>query len=454
MKDAHFIGCSMLVVLAGCAPNPTGALAPLSGDERSATTSTAARAFVRSATEQSKIQHIVFIIQENRSVDDLFQKLRGADTQSYGLNSQGETVPLAPRLLTADYDLAHIHPDWLKDFDGGAMNGFDLETCKGKCPRNPSYGYVPRDEVEPYYAMAEAYTFSDHMFQTNQGPSFPAHQYLISGTSAVATGSHDRAADNPAPPGGGLTGGCDSPAGSLVSVINPGGGEPNSLRQFPCFDRKALMNELDDADVSWRYYQATTGPGLWNAVDAIRDIWRNRYEYQTHVITPSSQVLTDIANNKLASVVWVTPTKAASDHPRVNNGSGPSWVASVVNAIGTSPYWQNTAIFITWDDWGGWYDHVPPQIYNTYELSFRVPLIVVSPYARVHYIDHSTHEFGSLLKFAEKTFGLRSLHTTDERSDDLFDCFDFNKSPAPFNPIPAKYPARYFYKLPAVEADD
>ncbi|MGA9943580.1 MAG: alkaline phosphatase family protein [Candidatus Cybelea sp.] len=446
MKSPRLIYIILLTVLSGCAQSASVANVPV--------TTGAAQSLIGSAAASSKIQHVVIIVQENRSVDNLFQSLPGANTQSYGLNSQGQEVPLKRVSMTAPYNVGHVHASWLTEYNNGAMNGFDLETCRGTCPVNAAYGYVPKSEVEPYYTMAKTYTFADEMFQTNQGPSFPAHQYLISGTSTLNNSTTDRAANNPLTANAQLTGGCDSPAGSLVAVINTRGGEPESLRAFPCFKRKALMNELDQAGLSWRYYQATQGPGLWNAVDAIYSIWSNQSEYNSNVIVPSSKVLSDIARKQLADVVWVTPTKAASDHPRETDGSGPSWVASVVNAIGQSPYWNTTAIFVTWDDWGGWYDHVTPQIFNSYELGFRVPLIVISPYARAHYISHTPHEFGSILKFTEKTFGLRSLRTTDERSDDLFDCFDFNKQPAPFKPIPAKYPPRYFFTLPSVEPDD
>jgi phospholipase C len=446
MKSPHPICFILLTVFSGCAQSASVANVPVPAG--------AAQSLIGSAASSSKIQHVVIIVQENRSVDNLFQSLPGANTQSYGLNSQGQQVPLRRISMTAPYNIGHVHTSWLSEYNNGAMNGFDLETCRGTCPVNAAYGYVPKSEVEPYYTMAKTYTFADEMFQTNQGPSFPAHQYLISGTSTVNNTTTDRAASNPLTANAKLTGGCDSPAGSLVAVINTRGGEPESLRAFPCFKRKALMNELDQAGLSWRYYQATQGPGLWNAVDAIYSIWSNQSEYNSNVVAPSSTVLTDIAHKQLADVVWVTPTQAASDHPRDTDGSGPSWVASVVNAVGESPFWNTTAIFVTWDDWGGWYDHVTPQIFNSYELGFRVPLIVISPYARTHYISHTPHEFGSILKFTEKTFGLRSLDTTDERSDDLFDCFDFNKQPAPFKPIPAKYPPRYFFTLPSVEADD
>ena len=154
----------------------------------------------------------------------------------------------------------------------------------------------PPERVQEYYTLAETYTFADNLFQTDQGPTFPAHQYLVSGTSTVSDSSPNKASNNPLSPSGQLVGGCDSPTGSLVGVINPQGGEPKSLKTYPCFQRQALMNEMDSAGVSWRYYQATPGPGLFNAVDAIYSIWSNKAEMAANVVTPPTQVLTDIAN--------------------------------------------------------------------------------------------------------------------------------------------------------------
>ena len=205
------------------------------------------------------------------------------------------------------------------------------------------------------------------------------------------------------------------------------------------------MNEMDAAGVTWKYYQASPGAGLWNGVDAIYSIWSNPKEMATNVVSPPPQFLNDVENGNLANVVWITPEAWYSDHPQTNDGAGPSWVAAVVNAIGESPYWENTAIFIMWDDWGGWFDHVKPTIYNSFELGFRVPLIVVSPYARPGYVSHVPHEFGSILKFTEEAFGLPSLGTTDARADDLSDCFDFNQPGRAFRRIPAKYPRDYFF---------
>lgn len=424
--------------LCACSTSVTGGNAP-------ALPHAGATVRIRTAASQGTIQHVVIIVQENRSVDNLFQFLPGASTQSYGLNSAGQSVTLQPENLTARYDLGHSHSDWRTEFAAGGMNGFQNESCKGTCPANAAYGYVPQSQVTPYYSLAESYTFADDFFETDQGPSFPAHQYLVSGTSTVTDGSPNKSDSNPQTPAGKNTGGCDSLQGSLTWVLTPKSQQPPTLRTYPCFQRQALMNELDAAGITWKYYQATPGAGLWNAVDAIQSIWSNPPEMAANVVTPSSQVLTDIAGGNLASVVWITPTMASSDHPRYTDGSGPSWVGSIVNAIGASQYWNSTAIFVVWDDWGGWYDHVTPTVYNSFELGFRVPLIVVSPYAKTGYVSHVQHEFGSILKFTEETFGLPSLGTTDQRADDLLDCFNFAQHPRHYQHVRTQFPARYFF---------
>jgi len=394
----------------------------------------------------SKIKHIVIIFQENRSTDNLFNGLPGADTVQYGLNSHGKKVKLQPVLLTAPYDVSHKHAAFQVEYANGQLNGFNLvkSHCKSRpqCPRSAlrAYAYVPQSEVQPYFTMAETYTFADRMFQTNQGPSFPAHQYILSGTSTTTQNSALRAAENPQTPAGKFTGGCDSPPGSLVALIDSKGNENQKV--FPCFDRQALSDLLEAKSLSWHYYQAHMGPSLWNGPDAIQHI-RDGAGYRRYVTAPPEHVINDITAGHLADVVWVTPTLSDSDHPG-NNGSGPSWVAWVVNTIGKSPYWNTTAIFVVWDDWGGWYDHVKPPLYNSYELGFRVPMIVISPYAKPHYVSHNQHEFGSILKFAEETFGLGSLGTTDQRADDLSDCFNFSQVPRPFKAIKAPLDGNYF----------
>ncbi len=452
MKSPNSISLLLITVLGGCAQSASVGSIPVTSATAAFSANAASQSLIQSVGARSKVRHIVIIVQENRTVDNLFQFLPGANTQSYGYGSHGQLVPLRPARLSAAYGLGHHHDNWEVEYDSGKMDGFDREQCGGQCPRDAAYAYVPQAEVQPYYTMAETYTFADQLFQSNQGPSFPAHQYLISGTSAISDASSLRASENPLMPGGHTTGGCSSPTGSTVTLIDENGRERAS--RFPCFRRNSIMRELDAAGISWSYYQAAKGPGVWHAVDAIEELWKRQDFYNLHVFAPSEQVLTDVADGKLADVAWVTPTALASDHSKLTNGSGPSWVASVVNAIGRSSYWRNTAIFVTWDDWGGWYDHVPPPTYNSYELGFRVPLIVISPYARLHHVSHRRYEFGSLLKFIEAVYQLPSLGTTDKRAALLQDCFDFNQPPTKFKHIDAHYPPSYFYSLPPAEPDD
>ena len=386
-----------------------------------------------------KIDHIVIIDQENRSVDDLFNGLPGADTVTRGKISSGGTVPLKPIPLEAPYDLSHQHPAFVTEYDGGGMDGFNNETVlpvdNHSPPPNAAYGYVPHSESAPYFQMAKQFAFADRMFQTNQGPSYPSHQYIISGTSIPQTGSVMRVAENVIQYGNtGNNGGCDSPPGATVELISPNGTEDRAI--FPCLEHQTLIDLLDAHGIGWTYY--TPKPYfLWTGIDAIHHL---RYGPDwVHVVTPETTILDDIGQGRLPAVSWVVPTEANSDHAGSLSNTGPSWVASVVNAIGESPYWSTTAIFVTWDDWGGWYDHVPPRIYNSYELGFRVPLIVISPYARPGFVSHQPHEFGSLLRFIEERYSLGSLGYSDARADDLSDMFDFSQAPSPFTKIRAPF---------------
>jgi phospholipase C len=450
-----------------------------------------------------KIEHVVILFQENRTPDNLFQDQKlinaGADIQNYGINSHGTRIPLTSIDLGTtgtdpqNYDLSHAHSAFVAMYDGGKMDGADLIVCGPAiyCPPNahpnPQFKYVLPSDVQPYFALAEQYTFGDRMFQTNQGPSMPAHQYIISGTSWDGTqGSSLFEAENPElPVGGGRAAGdntgCTSPLTETVYMIdvtnlNPDTNETTTA--YPCFEHATLTDLLDAQKLSWKYYSNVStcgapGPcptGIWIAPNAIKhmcvpDVATGTYctssEWANNVV-PGPQVLTDIANGQLPAVSWVIPDGKESDHAVSNTGEGPSWVASIVNAIGQSQYWNNTAIIVTWDDWGGWYDHVvpPPVSGNSYEMGFRVPLLVISPYAKAGYISHVQHDFGSILKFIEATFNLSTIGPNagfaDARSDDLSDCFDFTQTPLTFTHIQSKYDAAHFLndKRPAVDPDD
>jgi phospholipase C len=431
-------------------------------------------------TTSAVIQHVVVIFQENRTPDNLFHDSvlisRGADIASSGLNSLGQTIQLNPiDLGTAgsnpqNYDNSHAHSAFVLMYDGGKMDGANLiPSCGGpQCPPNPQFLYVKPADVQPYFALAEQYTFGDRMFQSNQGPSFPAHQFILAGTSAPTADSPLFAAENTTS----AVAGCIAPLGALVTMIDAAGSETGSPPEYPCFEHATLTDLLGGKGVTWRYYAPSAG-SIWTAPDAIKHICQPQtvggtltctgLEWTGNVIIPQSQVLQDIAKGQLAQVSWVIPDGRSSDHAQINDGSGPSWVASIVNSIGNSPYWANTAIIITWDDWGGWYDHVAPKIIDDgvswgsgYVYGFRVPLIVVSPYAKAAYVSHVQHDFGSILKYIETTFALPSLGYADLAADDLADCFDLTQSPLKFQMIPAPLDAAYFIndRRPATDPDD
>ena len=440
-------------------------------------------------TTAAVIQHVVIIFQENRSTDNLFHDpvliARGADIASSGKNSLGHIIPLTPIDLGTtgtnpqNYGLDHRIPRSLRcttpvKWMGQTCHCGPAANCPPNAHPNPQFMYVNPADVQPYFALAEQYTFGDRMFQTNQGPSFPAHQFIISGTSAPTATSPLFAAEN-TNNGGLLTAivGCIAPPTQTVMMIDATGSETNVAPRYPCFDHPTLTDFLDTNGLSWRYYTPSASI-IWTGPVAIRHMCQPQTingtltctspEWTNHVVVPQSQVLIDITNGQLAQVSWVIPDGKSSDHDAVSDGSGPSWVASVVNAIGNSAYWANTAIIITWDDWGGWYDHVTPKVINDglswgsgYVYGFRVPLIVVSPYAKAAYISHVTHDFGSILKFVETTFNLPSLGYADSPADDLADCFNLTQTPLIFSQIPAPLAASFFIndkRQPTAPDDD
>jgi phospholipase C len=317
----------------------------------------------------------------------------------------------------------------VSDVDNGKMDGFDKEqTVQESCAPSPAptdyvYRTMEESEVAPYWQMGEQYVLADRMFEPTSSASYGPHLFLVAGQSANTI-------DNPSAG----RWGCDNTSNGTVDVVTPSGGEVAGV--FPCFAVPSFANVLDRHGLSWRFY-ATNSSDFgydWSAYDSFSAI-RNGPDWSSDVINPPAQIITDVQNGTLAAMTWVTPTNATSDHPQAHSNLGPAWIASVVNAIGASPFWNSTAIFITWDDWGGWYDHVPPPVTNVVGLGVRVPLIVVSPYARTGYVSHVVHTSGSLLHFAEEVFDVEGLGQEDAREDDLMDAFDFTQTPRVFHSI-------------------
>jgi phospholipase C len=394
-------------------------------------------------TGAGKIQHVVIVVQENRSFDNLFQGYPGADTVSQGKNSSGQTIPLRAVSLADEYVIDHSETAMFAACDGTGklpgtnckMDGFDREQSFGG-PGNPQYVFVPHTESKPYFDMAREGVLADRMFQSHLDESFVSHQYII---AAQAKSSVDL-------PWGewGCEGGPSDTVATLTKDRKEGSAQP------ACFDYTTLGDELDKAHLTWRFYTSRItsrdGGGEWSGYQAIRHI-RYGPDWKKDVTTPQSQFIVDVGKGQLKNVTWITPICANSDHVNCGGGFGPSWVASLVNAVGESKFWKSTAIFIMWDDWGGLYDHVPPPHVDYDGLGFRVPLVIVSPYSKKRYVSHVQYEHGSILKFAEDVFGLDRLAASDARANSPApDCFDFAAPPHKFVPIAAPKGPAFFLK--------
>ena len=448
-------------------------------------------------------RHILIIVQENRTPDNFFQGLcappygsmqscsTSPGSGQYNIqtsnwldasNAQGYTQPM-PVGFTDPYDLDHSHMAYRQMCNNMfalnspcGMNGAARVACWGTCPSKPQFRYVDNSAgvLNPYLDLATQYGFANYMFQTNQGPSTLAHLYLFAGTSAPGAAQDARgifAAENPIP--GGVQAGCTAAAGASIYLIEPPGHENSQI--YPCWDIQTL-GDFPQA-FSWRYY-APGLPSIWNAPVMIQHICQSSgyngqclgAEYTNNVDAHPADVLIDIAQCRLRGVSWVIPSGENSDHSGYNAAGGPSWVASIVNAIGASNqcdngagYWNDTAIFIVWDDWGGWYDHEVPSLQqqpqNDYEYGFRVPLIVVSAYTPPAYIDNTRYDFGSIVRFIEQNFGLQEgvLGFADARSQtDLASFFNSANGPRTFKSIYSPRNATYFIndKTPPRDPDD
>ncbi len=397
-----------------------------------------------------KIDHIVYIVQENRSFDDLFQGYPGADTASEGRLSDGSKIRLQPVGLATQYDIDHSATAMFAACNGtGTLpgtncrnDGFSHEQFFGGPPgvKLPMYVYVPHSDTKPYFDMAHEWVLADRMFQSQLDESFVAHQYII---AAQAQSSVNL-------PFG--VWGCPGGVQDLVQTITKG--RTYGKYQRACFDYETLGDELDAAGLSWRFYTSrygspSSGDGSdWSSYQAVRHIYYGP-DWVRSVITPQKRFLTDVRAGKLANFTWITPICSDSDHVNCGGGFGPSWVTSLVDAVGKSKFWDHTAIFVQWDDWGGLYDHVPPP-YRGYDgVGFRVPLLVISPYAKRNYVSHVQYETASVLRFAEDLYGLPQLAAADSRArSPAADCFDFSQKPRTFVAIKAPKGPEFFMQQP------
>ena len=512
-----------------------------------------------------QIKNVIVIFQENRTPDNLFHALTPAcpipanaeglqactpapvtsscyDVSPCGLSNQSgvlKRVILKPVPLAGSVDPDHTHNGFnnMCDPDPVTLECRNDGAWKTSTPAGVSYGYVDNPAVinsngsrghllDPYLTLAKEYGWANFMYQTNQGPSFPAHQFIFSGTSARTAEDDEQStfvAENFYNKVSGNNAGCLALPGATNTEISPAINTPpkgcklyadGSVQECPvtntalvyptnpvgtfCLTHQSMADILDPRSISWKYYAPSPG-SIWTAPDAIKSIcepaWVNPNgdpksgleckgkEWNAHVDTNNlgTDILRDISSCNLSNVNWVIPNGAWSDHAGQNDLYGPSWVAAVVNAIGNNPqcapgtkdagqrYWENTAIVITWDDWGGWSDHVPAPYASRlpcrstdcqadYQYGFRVPLLVVSAYTPRGYINNEQHDFGSILRMIEGIHHLPEgeLGFADKRSSTDLRAFFTLSRPRSFISVPAEKDARFFLenKGPAVDPDD
>jgi len=362
----------------------------------------------------------VFLVKENHTFDNLFGRFPGADGATTGRTSQGRTVPLS---LAPDYYRRDIPHKWASAeaaYDGGRMDGFD----RLKNGPEESYTQYRSWQIPNYWRWARDFVLGDHFFSSEHGPSFPNHLYTI---AAQSGGVRDN------PPGRSAWG-CDSPPGATVAVFDQ---EGKIERIPPCLDMLTLGDELTSARHSWRMYAPTeTEEGYWFSVyDAIRHI-RESPAWGRHVV-PTKRFVADARGGGLPDVSWISSPAKVSEHPGSSGECrGENWTTRLVDAVMQGPDWASTAIFLTWDDFGGFYDHVAPPQVDVFGLGFRVPLILISPYDRRGFVDSHTEEFSSVLRFIEDDFGLPHLTKRDTNTPDMKADFDFSQRPRAPDPLP------------------
>ena len=481
---------STALIAAGCTGSSGGRAAPATVVPTSAPrTSTP----VTSGDGIHRIKHVVVIMQENRSFDTYFGTYPGADGIPMKDGQPTVCVPQHGGPCVKPYHLAtdvngggpHSQSNATADIDGGKMDGFVVQAQAGRrgCadPNNPActnattpdvMGWKDAREIPNYWTYAEHFVLQDHMFEPNASWSLPAHLFLVSEWSAYCTTPGDpqscsNALQNPGTPLASGLRASQKKAAPAAAVDAEG--DPVAAPKGPDYAWTDLTYLLHKNNVGWGYYvvagtepdcqndaavscapvrQNATTPGIWNPLPYFDTV---RQDGQEANVASVSTFYAQAKAGTLPAVSWVVPSGAVSEHPPAATSAGQAYVTSLVNAVMASPDWSSTAIFVSWDDWGGFYDHVPPPSVDANGYGLRVPGLVISPYAKAGYIDHQTLSFDAYAKFIEDDFlgGQRLDPKTDGRPDprpnvreavpqlgDITQAFDFTQTPRPPLPLP------------------
>lgn len=373
------------------------------------------------------IQHFVFIIKENHSFDSYFGQFPGAYGATQGTTSSGQLFPLTQMPDQTPHDLDHTEDSVLTGVDNGNMDQFDLPPFGNENGDYLPYRQFTSLDIPNYWSYATNFVLADQMFSSFHGPTFPNRLYAVAATSGGVLQIPINALS---PKGSGASNeawGCDSVKFMAVRTLDA---EGNIDAAFPCFDFPTLADSLQNAGISWKYYAAPQGQNgyVFSTLDAINHI-RNSPLWTSNVV-PYEQFANDALKGNLPAVSWLNTSSHQSEHPPNSTCYGENWTVQQINAIMQGPDWNSTAIFVIWDDFGGFYDHYPPpQLADGFGLGPRVPFLVISPFAMPGHISHTQYEIASVLKTIEERFNLAPLTERDTDANDLWDTFNFSQAP-------------------------
>lgn len=374
--------------------------------------------------DMTVIQHIVFIMKENRSFDNYFGTYPGANGATTAPISTGQTITLGHTPDVTPRDIAgHGWYDYTSGWDGGKLDMFDVIPGGSLNEDYLALTQLQQADIPNYWTYAQKFVLSDNTFTSVRGATFPNHLYMVAAQSG---------GDFLNPLQGNKTPnawGCDSPAGTVSRTLDTATGLVTA--PFPCYDFQTLADSLETAGISWKFYapKAGTSGYTFSALNAINHI-RNGPLWTSNVVL-DSQFITDVQNGTLPAVSWLVTGSPSNEHPPESTCVGENWTVNQLNALMNSPEWNSTAVFLAWDDFGGFYDHVNPPVNDTFGLGPRAPMLIISPYAQPGYISHTQYEFSSVLKFIEERFGIPPLTSRDAGANDTTDSFNFGQTPLP-----------------------
>jgi phospholipase C len=362
----------------------------------------------------SPIQHVIIIEKKSRTFDNYFGTFPNANGATTYTDSSGNIHPLGHQADSSP-NLNHSGAQQVKSIDGGKMDRF----AKGALTQ------FYQSDIPNYWNYAQTFTLADNFFSMAKSPAFPNQLFLIAAQNADAF-------ENPLKADGSIPSryGCDSSQGTTVKEWHADG---SYTYEFPCFDFQTMGDTLNTYGISWKFYAPGSGSSgyIWSSYDAINHI-RNTSQWKEHVVA-YTKFASDATSGNLPTVSWLTEPQEYSDHQPYSVCVAENWLVSQINAVMQNPaLWYNTAIIVTWDDWGGFYDHVNPPAGPTnanLQYGLRAPVLIISPYANAGTVDHTLYSFPSVLKFIETTFNLPALGTLDSQANDLSIAFNFSQQP-------------------------